>query len=203
MANNVDYIQSPFNLSRKDKFTLVLNLPNALKNINSQFLDGDKNVNLDALQFYVHGSVVPTIKVPSANVRYAGQTLAQTSYSREPYDPLTVGFTIDNRFSNYWVIYTWLNLLNNDKTGVYDQLGFTKYTNTNGTTPDNQYKTNLSIFALDEYNKRIMEFQYIDAFPTNLEGIQYNYRDATELESSFTFEYSQLIVKPLNWTQNL
>jgi len=199
MSNNVDYIQSPFNLSRKDKFTLVINVPDALKKINTRFFEGYSNINLDLLQFAVHGSVVPPIRVPSANVRYAGQTLAQTSYSREPYEPLTIGFTVDNRFTNYWVIYTWLNMLNNDKTGLYDQDNLINYP----VAPDTQYKATMSIFALDEYNKRVMEFKYIDAFPTNLDGIQYNYRDATELESSFTFEYSQLIVTPLNWAEGL
>jgi len=199
MANNIDYIQSPFNLSRKDKFTLVLNVPNALKRINSRFANNDDSINLDTLQFAVYGSVVPSIKVPSANVRYAGQTLAQTSYSREPYDPLTINFNIDNRFSNYWVIYTWLNMLNNDKTGLYDSDGLISPP----VAPDTQYKANISIFALDEYNKRVMEFKYINAFPTNLGGIEYSYRDATELESSFTFEYSQLIVTPLAWAQDL
>lgn len=203
MANNVDYIQSPFNLSRKDKFTLVLNVPNALKNINSHFLDGADNINLDLLQFAVHGTVVPPIRVPSANARYAGQTFAQTSHSRDPYDPLTVGFTVDNRFTNYWVIYMWLNMLNNDKTGLYDQNNLTQGATIYTKNPQSQYKANISIFALDEYNKRIMEFKYTDAFPTNLNGIEYSYRDATELESSFTFEYSQLIVTPLNWTEGL
>jgi hypothetical protein len=199
MANQTDYIQSPFNLSRKDKFLLVLNVPNVLKNINSQFINSETNINLDLLQFAIHGSVVPSIKVSSANVRYSGQTFAQTSYSREPYDPMTVGFTVDNRFTNYWVIYSWLNLLNNDKTGIYDQQGLTQ----GYKAADSQYKSIISVFALDEYNKRIMEFKYIDAFPTSLDGIDYSYRDATELESKFTFEYSQLIVTPLSWAADL
>ena len=176
-----------------------MNVPNVLKKINSRFSNNADNINLDSLQFAVHGSVVPPIRVPSASVRYAGQTLAQTSYSREPYEPLTIGFNVDNRFSNYWVIYTWLNLLNNDKTGLYDGEGLIQ----GPAAPDNQYKADISIFALDEYNKRVMEFKYIDAFPTNLNGIEYSFRDATELESSFTFEYSQLIVTPLNWAQDL
>jgi len=203
MSNTVDYIQSPFNLSRKDKFRLVLNVPDALKRINSRFLEGNNNINLDLLQFAVHGSVIPSIRVPSANARFSGQTFAQTSYSREPYDPLTVNFTVDNRFTNYWVIYTWLNMLNNDKTGLYDQNNYTQGTTTYVKTPESDYKAIISIFALDEYNNRIMEFKYIDAFPTTLNGIEYNYRDATELESSFTFEYSQLIVTPLNWATDL
>jgi hypothetical protein len=204
MANAVDYTQSPFNLSRKDKFLLVLNVPPALRNINSQFADSsDSNINLNLLQFAVHGSVIPEIKVPSASVRYSGQTLAQTSYSREPYTPLTVKFTVDNRFTNYWVIYKWLNLLNNDKTSLFDKDELTQSPTTYQNASFNQYKTIISIFALDEYNTRIMEFKYTDAFPTNLAGIDYNYRDAGGLESSFTFEYSQFIATPTGWAESL
>jgi hypothetical protein len=203
MANTVTYLQSPFNLSRKDKFLLVLNIPPALKKMTSSFFTNENAINLDALQFGVYGSVVPEIKVPSANLRYAGQTYAQTSYSRETYTPVTVSFNVDNRFANYWVIYTWLNLLNNDKTSTFDQKNVTQSpTLVKGASYD-QYKANISIFALDEYNKRIMEFKYTGAFPTGLGGIDYSYRDATELESNFTFEYSQLIATPLEWAKNL
>ena len=38
MANAVDYTQSPFNLSRKDKFLLVLDVPQALKKITTKFV---------------------------------------------------------------------------------------------------------------------------------------------------------------------
>jgi hypothetical protein len=194
MSNTVSYTQSPFNKSRKDKFLLVLNVPAALRKISSKFERGDEVIIPDSLQFSVYGSVVPDINVPSANVRYSGQTLGQSSHSRESYPPLTVNFTVDNRFNNYWVIYTWLNLLNNDETGKYDENHLTLST---PNAPNYQYKATISIFALDEYNKRVVEFIYKDAFPTSLGGISYSYRDAGEVETSFTFEYSQLIAKPI------
>jgi hypothetical protein len=207
MSNAVTYTQSPFNKSRKDKFLLVLNIPAALRNIASKFERNKNTIIPDSLQFSVYGSVVPDIKVPSASVRYAGQTLAQSSHSREPFPPLTVNFTIDNRFNNYWVIYKWLNMLNNDSKSGYDQEHLTvptaSLTNPDSNTPNYQYRATISIFALDEYNKRIVEFVYKDAFPTNLGGISYSYRDGAEIETDFTFEYSQLIVAPVTDIESL
>ena len=203
MSNAVSYIQSPFNKSRKDKFLLVLNIPPALRHIASKFERSKNTIIPDSLQFSVFGSVVPDINIGNANVRYAGQTLAQSSHSRDPYPPVTVNFTIDNRFNNYWVIYTWLNMLNNDKTGIYDEHGLTPLRKTSPDLPYYEYRTGISIFALDEYNKRTVEFLYKDAFPTNLGGISYSYRDAGEIETNFTFEYSQLLVTPITEIESL
>jgi hypothetical protein len=48
-----DILQSPFNKARVDKFALVVNLPPALKSINSKFDRSNKTANLYALQFSV------------------------------------------------------------------------------------------------------------------------------------------------------
>ncbi len=192
MSNDTSYIQSPFNKSRADKFLMSFNLPPSLRDIVSKFERSENKIILDSLQFSIFGCIVPQIEVQPVNVRYAGQTLAQSSHSRQVYEPNTVNFTIDNRFNNYWVIYTWLNLLNNDKQGVYD---IDKKT---PPRPNLDYRTNISVYALDEYNKRTMEFLYTDAFPTALGSIQYNYRDPSEIESAFTYSYSQIIIKPID-----
>jgi len=125
MADNATYIQSPFNKAKKDKFLLVLDIPPALKQIATKFNRSTDTILPDTLQFSVFGTVVPNISVPEVQTRFAGQTLKHTSHSREPYPPVDINFTIDNRFNNYWVIYTWLNMLNNDKTGLYDQQDLT------------------------------------------------------------------------------
>lgn len=192
MANDVSYIQSPFNKSRKDKFLMVLTIPIVLRQISSKFERSENTIMPDTLQFSIYGSIVPSIKIPEVNVKYAGQNLAVSSHAREIYQPNTVNFTIDNRFNNYWVIYSWLNLLNHDKEGIYDR------DDRLPTSPKLDYRSNITVYALDEYNKRIVEFLYTDAFPTSLGGINYNYRDSGELESEFTYSYSQLIVKPVD-----
>lgn len=202
MANEVTYTQSVFNKSRDDKFILVLSLPEALQKISSKFQRDETRIIPSSLQFSVYGSIVPAIEIPEVNVRYAGQTLATSSHSRNVYEPNRVNFTVDNRFNNYWVIYTWLSLLNNDLESIYDAQNLTspvvvgdrRAPNSN---PNMEYRSNISIFALDEYNKRTVEFLYTNAFPISLGGINYNYRAGNEIESFFIYSFSQLIVKPL------
>ena len=53
------------------------------------------------------------------------------------------------------------------------------------------YFTDISIFALDEYEKRVVEFKYTQAFPTKLSGISFNYRQGNEVECTLEFAYSQ------------
>jgi len=207
MANNVSYTQSPFNKTRKDKFLMVLDVPTALKQIASKFERTANTILPDTLQFSVFGTVVPDIAVPALQTRYAGQTLSHTSHSREPYPPINVSFTVDNRYNNYWVIYTWLNMLNNDQTSLYDQkeltIPTTSIVHPGANTSYFQYKTTVSIFGLDEYNKRVVEFKYTDAFPSALGGINFSYRDGGELESSLTLNYSQLQVLPISEIESL
>ena len=189
MSNAAVYTQSPFNKSRKDKFLMAFDLPKCFKNLESNFNRSNNTVIPDSIKFSVFGAVVPSVEIPPVDIRYAGQTLAASSHTRNVYAPNTVSFTVDNRFNNYWTIYSWLNILNHDKTGVYDVNNITS-----GRASNFEYRTNISIFALDEYNKRVVEFKYTDAFPTSLGGIEYSYRDGSEIESAFTYSYSQLLV---------
>lgn len=179
--------QSILNKSSEDKFLLVLNLPPIMKTI-----DAPKRVNatvdLDKLQFSVEGSVVPPSTVPNVTVPFSGQNLEVTSYARSPWPKNRVRFTIDNRFNNYWVLWKWLNILNDSKLSIYNA----------GKLPDtgvikslHNYQTDISIFALDEFNNKTVEFKYHKAFITDLGGIEYDYQKDTQIKSSFEFAYSQ------------
>jgi hypothetical protein len=185
MAANT-YRQSSLNKSRADKFRLVFQVPAALRKINKRQERSNDSIIENSLQFAIYGSIVPPISVPAIQIRYAGSTLYNSSHSKEPFPPVTVSFTIDNEYNNYWVIYKWLDLLHNEKTGLFDQ---------NSLTDDgifNDYQTDISIFGLDEFDNQRIEFKYVKAFPTTLGDITYNYREGGEIESSFTFVYSQL-----------
>lgn len=191
MANLVNYAQSPFNKTRKDKFLLVLNFPDGLKNISKKITRANQSILPDTIQFSVYGAIVPDVEVPVVNVRYTGQTLAASSHARPPYPACTVNFTVDNRFNNYWTIYKWLDLLTSSEDGLVDKDNILVK---NNRTDLMKYAANISIFALDEYDKRTVEFVYTNAFPTSLGGINFNNRDASEIETTFTFNYSRLLV---------
>jgi hypothetical protein len=98
---------------------------------------------------------------------------------------MTVNFMVDNLFNNYWVISKWLNMFNDRRQGNY-----TSNINNDSGFLD-KYSTQISVFGLDEYNNRIIEFKYYGAFPTSLGGIKYSDRDSNELESTFDYSFSQ------------
>ena len=186
--------QSILNKSRLDKFILIFSIPRALREINvrENSARNSNNVIEDKLQLSVYGAVVPELTVPSIQVPYAGSNLYQSAHAREAYPPVTVNFTADNEFNNYWVIYKWLNLMHDQKTGVYDE------SDLDPANEFNNYQTDMTLYGLDEYENRRIEFTYTKAFPVALGNLEYNYRTSEEIESSFTFVYSQLHTKLLN-----
>lgn len=197
--------QSQLNKSRLDKFLMVIGLPDSLKNINTTDLGarGDNKVNENSLQFSVYGAVIPSVTVPEITEQYAGQSFKVSSHVRPAYDNITVNFTIDNNFNNYWILYKWLDLLNNDRDSVFDfdnisktQSPSTRDKNKSLTPPD-LYMADMTLYAKDEFDKNKVKFTYKNAFPVSLGAINYNYRTEGEVETTFEFAFSQLMVELL------
>jgi hypothetical protein len=188
--------QSILNKNRKDKFLLVLNIPSVLKEINKidQNDRESKYINFDSIQYSIYGAVVPGVTVPDIDTAFGGQVAKFTSYNRPAYNPITVNFTIDNGFNNWWVLWTWLDLINNSEIGKYNSKNIPQ---TDLVRITNSYQTNITIFGLDEYNNKKIQFDYTNAFVTGLGEINYNYRDPDQIESSFTFAFSQFTPKLL------
>jgi len=190
--------QSILNKSRKDKFLLTLNLPDALKKINTlnQSDRATDSVYLDSLQYSVYGTVVPATVINSADLPYAGQTLSLTTGKREKYQNITVSFTVDNSYNNWWVLWKWLDYINGSQSSTLDPDNLTQLPQTPSQYASlanlQPYQTSVIVEGLDEYNNKKIRWIYSKAFITNLTGITYNYRDAEQLESSFTFSFSQL-----------
>tara|TARA_R110001599_G_scaffold10207_1_gene50542 strand:+ start:2045 stop:2650 length:606 start_codon:yes stop_codon:yes gene_type:complete len=197
--------QSQLNKSRLDKFLMVIGLPDSLKNINTTDLGArtDNKVNENSLQFSVYGAVIPSVTVPEITEQYAGQSFKVSSHVRPAYDNITVNFTIDNNFNNYWILYKWLDLLNNDRDSVFDfdnisktQSPSTRNKNKSLTPPD-LYMADMTLYAKDEFDKNKVKFTYKNAFPVSLGAINYNYRTEGEVETTFEFAFSQLMVELL------
>ena len=192
MATNSNN-QSFLNKSRLDKFIMVFQVPQALKKIESKTERRTYNLNEDAFQFSVYGSVVPEITVPSIQIGYAGSNLYNSAHAKEPYPPVTVNFTVDNEFNTYWTIYKWLDLMHDEKEGLYD---------VDDLSIDERfasYQTDMTLYGLDEYDNKRIKFTYTKAFPINVGAMNYNYRDSGEIESSMTFVYSQIHSELINY----
>ena len=234
MVDTTDNVlkQAVFNKARKDKFIMVITLPKILREINSDILSqrSQSLIKQEALQFSIYGSPVPETSVPQQALGIYGQTYNVTSQVREPYAPITVNFTVDNRFSNWWVLWKWLEVLNDprdswmpDDFSVWQQGAaevlnganeksdlIRKQLNSKQSKVGPQisktittqqikmvknyldYQTTITVYGLDEYDNKMIQFDYYNAFITRLAGIEYNYRDAEEIESNFTFVFNQL-----------
>jgi hypothetical protein len=183
--------QAMLNKASIDKFQMFFDIPPLLRNINKRFERKNTTISLDTMAFSIYGAVVPAIIVPSIDLNYSGSPFSVTSMSHPKYEPLTVNFTVDNMFNNYWVIYSWLNALREAKEGTYaTSLNCTNNNLTNGTL--REYSTDINIVGKDEFNNDVIKWIYKSAFPTTLNGISYNHREASEIESSFTFAFSEL-----------
>jgi hypothetical protein len=193
-------LQSSLNRSRNDKYLLIIDIPKALKNKYDNVFDGKFLV--DPLQITIYGSPVPDIRIPDMDIPYSGQIYKASSLSRPAYNPLTIKFLIDNSYYNYWLIWNWLNLFNDYKDGSSE---LTHATNVpilrdempNIVSPMSDFTSRFSIFGLDEYNNKIISFNYKDVFPTSLSEIIFSNQEGNEITCNATFSFNQLHIDML------
>ena len=187
--------QSIYNKSRKDKFLFVLTLPEAMNDIAypSPSSRSDDTVLPRTLQFSVYGVVVPQVTVDSGEIRYSGQAVKFSAHSRPAYPNVTVNFTIDNRFNNYWVIWKWLDIMNDDKDAIFMKGADLKPSD----SMFKKYQGTATLYSLDEYNNQTIQFDYLGLLPVSLGNIDYNYRTTDEIETTFEFSFSKLTPKLL------
>jgi hypothetical protein len=191
-------LQATLNRSRNDKFLLVLDLPNALKN--SQDTVIQNKYSADQIQFTVFGSPVPKISIPEIVLPFGGQTMKVSSNFRSAYPTLDVKFLVGNGYQNYWILWKWLNLFNdseNSTSEINAPASFITEKDIRLTNPFSNYISNFTLFALDEFDNKIISFKYTNAFVTSLGQINYSYQDPTEITCDISFAYSQLHVELL------
>jgi hypothetical protein len=61
------------------------------------------------------------------------------------------------------------------------------------------YQTDITVYGLDEYNNKVIQFKYTKAFPTSIDEIAFNEQNTGEMElqCGFTFLFSQMQVELL------
>jgi hypothetical protein len=172
-----------------------LDLPKALKDQ----VNGVLNItNADPIQFTTFGSPVPAISVPAINIPYAGQSYHTSSNSRPEYPPLNLKILVDNGYQNYWILWKWLNLFNDSVNSVTDINSSTvNHNKVILKNPLSDYTSTFSLFALDEYNNKIIEFKYTSAFITNLSPIEFSFQNSEQIICTATFVFNQLHVNLL------
>jgi hypothetical protein len=182
-------ISSPLNKQTVDRFLLVIDAPPALRHLKTKNAREQKLLNVNSMQYTINGSIIPSINVNYQVDRFGGQSFAISQHSKSAPEPITVKFIIDNEFNNYWFIYKWLDFISDDQHGIYDAKNVGQIVRG---MPGIGYQTNLTIYALDEYQKaQTIKFVYTNAFPTFLGGVEWSYQSDGLVTCSFSFMYSQ------------
>ena len=191
--NDSPVLQPQLNKLRKDKFVVILTIPNILKSINTTNSRQDKFLNLDSLQFSVYNITIPRISIPAHPIHFGQQNYNVTSYDRPEYPPVIINFEVDNEFKNYWVLWKWLQLIQDPKNATYAGKDI---------FPDGapkqlpkivpNYATIITGYALDEYNNKKARFTFDHAFITELGELSYSNRETEQQNCSFTFVFNQL-----------
>lgn len=186
--------QSHLNVARNDKFMLIMDVPCILKPFLKKENRWCHGGNIDKLQLTIWGYEVPEVSVETIEVPYAGQVIKVSSLARPAYPPCNVNFTVDNRYDNYYLLWKWIDIQNNAESGTFDRGNLL---NDRGTGRLPEYSTTITIIALDEYDKEVAAWDHSNAFVSKLGSIKANSRTPNELESTFSFDFSQLKMRLL------
>jgi hypothetical protein len=187
--------QSILNKSRNDKFIFLFALPKAISNLYDPKLKSD--FNDDKIQLSIYNMSVPDINIPPISLGYGGQTYKTSSFARPDYPQMDIRFFIDNGYQNYYILWNWLNLFNDSRfssSEILEAGEVPRDPEFELKNPFADYTTTLTIITLDEYNKKLIKFEYEGAFITSLGGINYSHQDGVEISSTASFSYNQIHV---------
>lgn len=180
--------QSYLNKARADKFRVTIPLPGILRNKDTRITRSAEFVDKDSINFSIYAINIPAITMSSVDVGFAGQTPRTSSFTRQPFEPVEVKYVVDNWYSNYWLLYTWLNLIHDEKTGLVN-------VNRLSSQSLDDYTSDIRVYGIDEYNNNKIEYIFTNCVPTELGGVNFNYQEANEVESTFKFSFHQLQIK--------
>lgn len=192
MPDDINIIDSPLNKTYEDKFYFLFKLPDALRNLKSEYnqrLQG-AGITKDSIRFSLIDVEIPQITVKAESIKYGGGGVYRSTHSIDPYDPVTITFKIDDKYNNYFVIYEWLNFIRNENLGYFDAQELAEKPGRIGT-----YSTNMSVVTLDPYNNEVSQHIFTHAFPTSLSSIKLNYQNTGEIACTATFVFTQMYVK--------
>lgn len=191
-------IQSRLNKALIDKWQFMFQLPEALQKFHNDTVS-NKTINKKSVLFSLQKVKMPGTSIKGISQKFAGSNLYVSSHVKEPYDMLEIGFHVDNRYDNYMSIYSWLNLLMDEKEGIQDANNLLQQ----GNILLRDYWTDLGLVLLDEYNKPIIQATFTKAFPTKITGIEFDYTKDNQILVTANFAFSQFFLnKPDSDTVN-
>lgn len=136
----------------------------------------------NGLNLHVTRFSLPQMEITSTTVSYKGYSKEiPTKVINSDSKRLTVNYIVDEKWVNYACLYAWLShfygtlnpMISNDDTQPVQ--------------PEDYLP--LRLYLLDNYKRKIMEFQFLDCWIQNFGDLSLDVKDSGEIQHSFTICY--------------
>lgn len=192
-ASKLERVQNLSSLSKasKDKFILGVDIPLCVKQKTYSSARGCNAVKADDLLVSLVSVNVPAIKLGTTQLKYSGRSVAMPKHSREN-EQIDVGFIIDDKYSNYWVLWQWAEFIASDAHGFAgrDSTRAISQQHDNSQVSLAQLSTTMSLYALDGFNSPVGEWVFKGCVLSSLDSIPFDYHGDEQIQCKFSFEYT-------------
>ena len=163
-----DFLANVRELARGYQFELVLAFPQVI---------GSSNL----VNILVDSTEIPSKTISSVDSNYAGQPLKLAGMTKFNTWPCT--FRIDDNYDLYKKFRAWSELV----------VG----TSTNIASFPSQYKSTFSLYQLDNAGNRLISYQMVGAWVSNIEDVTLSYdnKDVSTVKIDFEYDYHYVIVE--------
>jgi len=129
-------------------------------------------------EFFITSFTIPDVSISPVEIRYRN-TISYESGEPRAFGDLSLRFAIDEDMKNYTEIYNWLesnSTVGKDKGQI------------------EQHDMILSVMS--SHNNVNKQFQFRDAFPTSLSGVEFNTQsaDVEYLQADVSFRYNEFSI---------
>ena len=139
------------------------------------------------IDFYVQSVTLPGVSLSEITVPTGPYRIPYKEISGSAqFEPLTVTFMIDEDMNNYFELWNWVQIVAGIKTQEYIEL-------MSSDPMKSGVKTDIMLNVLTSHRNNNIEFKFIDAFPSGVEAVTFDFRspsvDYQPMTVSFTYSH--------------
>lgn len=138
----------------------------------------EHNLDLTNFKLYVSDVTMPGITITKNEV--ATQFATMSRASKISFTDLSTTMKISENFLNYNIILFWLYALHNPE----------EYNKMSGREMINNFFTDIYLIITNNHREKVIEYKFMDAFPTSLPNIPLTVKTADNLNAEVTWAHS-------------
>lgn len=152
--------------------------PETCPQINKNQIQREHNLDLTNFKLFLKSFNLPTVNI--ANYEIGTQFATLKRAGKISFTDLTTTMLVSENFLNYNIILYWLYALHNPE----------EYNKISGKEMIQEFFTDIYLIITNNHREKVAEYKFLDAFPTSLPGINFNWETADKIISEVTWAHS-------------